>query len=371
MPTSKTMALRAAEWRKNRIQSQLTLELTPRCNLNCKMCYVHLTPEQMGQRRELSTEQWLQVIREALDMGLMKVMLTGGECMLHPGFWEIYRFLREKGVITVVRTNGLLLTEENVARFRELPPNQIQVTAYGMDNDSYERSTGLRVFHQVEAGVQRVLDAGITVMMGVTGCRPIAADVPEILRFWLRKGVSMGYEFNMSEANPDTGRKLEDYSVPTELAIEMNRQIWHMLGKEIQPAEQQYSAPEPQDGAPDSYGIHCGAGRMGGCVHWDGRVSPCINFEGGFRVQEHSLAECWQEAIRVADSFPLPMECRDCPIKKACHSCVLRRSDPNRPGHCNPLTCRKTVQYLNAGLDTVCGMTIYPGAKLGPGPEPC
>ena len=38
-----------------------TFELTPLCNLDCKMCYVHLRKEQMRGAQLLSTEQWKSI----------------------------------------------------------------------------------------------------------------------------------------------------------------------------------------------------------------------------------------------------------------------------------------------------------------------
>ena len=47
-----------------------TFELTPRCNLSCKMCYIHMTGEEQASRgRELTTEEWLSVGRQAGDAG--------------------------------------------------------------------------------------------------------------------------------------------------------------------------------------------------------------------------------------------------------------------------------------------------------------
>ena len=49
------------QWKKQRVPYDVFYELTPRCTFDCKMCYVHLTREQMGDRRELSTEEWLRI----------------------------------------------------------------------------------------------------------------------------------------------------------------------------------------------------------------------------------------------------------------------------------------------------------------------
>ena len=45
-----------------------TFELTPRCNLNCRMCYVHLPAEEIPcHGRELMAVEWLRIAEEARE----------------------------------------------------------------------------------------------------------------------------------------------------------------------------------------------------------------------------------------------------------------------------------------------------------------
>ena len=66
-----------------------SFELTPLCNLNCRMCYVHLQDPSVKERM-LSGKQWISLIQEAIDEGMLFALLTGGEAMTHPDFWDIY-----------------------------------------------------------------------------------------------------------------------------------------------------------------------------------------------------------------------------------------------------------------------------------------
>ena len=69
-----------------------TFELTPRCNFNCKMCYVHLQPEEIPQNGvELTAKEWLRIAEEAKEAGTTWVCVTGGEPLLHPEFPEIWQ----------------------------------------------------------------------------------------------------------------------------------------------------------------------------------------------------------------------------------------------------------------------------------------
>ena len=54
-------------------------ELTPLCNMNCRMCYVRMNREEQEKIAPLGTvEQWLEVGKEARDSGMLYLLLTGG-----------------------------------------------------------------------------------------------------------------------------------------------------------------------------------------------------------------------------------------------------------------------------------------------------
>ena len=79
-----------------------SFELTPLCNLDCKMCYVHLNRDQMQGASLLTVDQWKSIIDQAIGAGMMYARITGGECLTYPGFREIYLYLRSKGIETVI-----------------------------------------------------------------------------------------------------------------------------------------------------------------------------------------------------------------------------------------------------------------------------
>ncbi|MEG0767718.1 MAG: radical SAM protein, partial [Clostridia bacterium] len=98
---------------ENRIPYKGTFELTPRCSLQCKMCYMRLDACQMApQGKELTTKEWIRMGEMALEAGTVDLLLTGGEPMLRPDFVEIYTALSEMGFILRVFTNATLVTPE-------------------------------------------------------------------------------------------------------------------------------------------------------------------------------------------------------------------------------------------------------------------
>ena len=67
-------------------------ELTPLCNLNCKMCYVHLNKDQLNKEL-LTANDWIMLMQQAIDAGMVLATLSGGECLTYPFFGTLFMFL--------------------------------------------------------------------------------------------------------------------------------------------------------------------------------------------------------------------------------------------------------------------------------------
>lgn len=121
-----------------------TFELTERCNLDCRMCYVRQSPGDAARRaKELSAAAWLELARQAVDNGMVFLLLTGGEVFLRPDLFEIYTPLTRLGLILTLFTNGTLITESIAARLAQAPPSRTEITLYGATAATYEAVTGV------------------------------------------------------------------------------------------------------------------------------------------------------------------------------------------------------------------------------------
>ena len=90
-------------------------------------------------RRELTADQWQDILRQAADLGALSVRFTGGEPLLRPDFAEIYLFARRLGLKVMLFTNGRLITPELADLFARVPPlKKIEISVYGMRPESYD-----------------------------------------------------------------------------------------------------------------------------------------------------------------------------------------------------------------------------------------
>ncbi len=143
-------------------------ELTPLCNFDCKMCYTHLTKDQMHGKSLLTVEQWKRITDEAYSAGMVRVNLTGGECLSYPRFRELYLYLHSLGCEIRVLTNGALLDESWISFFKDHPPILIQISLYGGDEETYEQVTGQRMYSVVSANIRKVIGANLPVGLAIT-----------------------------------------------------------------------------------------------------------------------------------------------------------------------------------------------------------
>jgi radical SAM protein with 4Fe4S-binding SPASM domain len=132
----------------------LELQITDACNLRCKHCYLG---DSSGH--ELSPGQVDRVLHEFEEMQGLRVLITGGEPLLHSRFSEINELLPDFFVRKVLFTNGILLSKEML---KSLKMDEIQVSIDGLE-PAHDKLRGSGTFAKSLEAVKHALDAGFDV----------------------------------------------------------------------------------------------------------------------------------------------------------------------------------------------------------------
>ena len=109
----------------------LLAELTYRCPLQCPYCSNPLDFAQQG--KELSTEQWVKVFREAREMGAAQLGFSGGEPLVRQDLAELIGEARKLGFYTNLITSGIGLTEQKISDFKKAGLDHIQISFQASD----------------------------------------------------------------------------------------------------------------------------------------------------------------------------------------------------------------------------------------------
>jgi len=326
-----------------------SFELTPLCNLDCKMCYVHLEKDQLAGADLLTAEKWKGIMQQAVANGMMYARLTGGECLTYPAFKELYLFLRSMGVEVSILSNGILMDENMVSFLAEHMPAAIQITLYGASDDAYEKVTGRRAFVQVSNNLRRIRDAELPLQVAITP-NEFMEDGEEIISFLDKEGIKYQINSGLLKPREETGRDLADADIDTYIKLQKIR--IKLNNWELEPDCDPASLPETGGkNTGEARGVKCGAGRSNFAIDWRGYMRPCNTFPcDGYEVLKDGFAESWKAVNQLANNFPRPVECEECPYKKICKHCIAEHASVADIGHASPMICAWARRMVEEGL---------------------
>ena len=327
-------------------------ELTPLCNLDCRMCYVHLNADQLRSRSVLKPETWKDLMRQALDAGMLHAILSGGECLAYPGFEEVYLYLHEHGCEVELLTNGVLLDEKRLSFLLQYRPSGIQITLYGQNEDVYERVTGHRVFTRVTDNIRRIASTDLRLDLMITPSDYLGEDALETYR--LARELCPSVEFTSSLITPreETGRSAGQHDPELDLMIRLYQLQRELRGASVReiPADR---LPEPGGPFPDQppKGLWCSAGRSRFSIDWQGFLYPCNRLR---MIRENPLRDgflnAWKSVNKQAENWEREPACEACPYLSVCDPCAATVRQYACPGGKPETWCNRTLTLVRCGI---------------------
>jgi radical SAM protein with 4Fe4S-binding SPASM domain len=132
----------------------LEFQITDRCNLHCRHCYIG-----DGLHQDLPLEKIFKVLKEFEEIQGLRLLLSGGEPLLHPHFWEINEILREYPFRSILLSNGTLITKEAAEKLRV---HEVQLSLDGM-KEGHESIRGEGTFEKTLQAIDHLQEANIRV----------------------------------------------------------------------------------------------------------------------------------------------------------------------------------------------------------------
>ncbi len=173
----------------------LRISITDRCNLRCVYCMPAEGVKSLSHEEILSYEEIDMFVRAAVDAGIRRVRLTGGEPLVRKGAVDLVRMLAaiEPALSMSLTTNGVTLAR-HARDLREAGLSRVNVSIDSLEPDKYRDITRIGRLEDAIAGLDAALDAGldpvkinVVVLKGINDDpRPfaeLARDRPVHVRF--------------------------------------------------------------------------------------------------------------------------------------------------------------------------------------------
>jgi pyrroloquinoline quinone biosynthesis protein E len=134
----------------------LLAELTYRCPLHCVFCYNPLDYTAFGP--ELSTAEWLRVLREGRALGAVQLGLSGGEPLVRDDLEMLIAEARQLGYYSNLITSGVGLTEGRIAAFKEAGLDHIQLSFQDSTRELNDFLSSTRTF-ELKSKIAKLIKA--------------------------------------------------------------------------------------------------------------------------------------------------------------------------------------------------------------------
>ncbi len=331
-----------------------SFELTPRCTLDCKMCYIHNKANDLAViEKEKSTEWWLDLAGKAQEAGTLLLLLTGGECMLRKDFEEIYLTCKKMGFLVTVNTNATLIDEEKIRFFKANPPQRMNITLYGMSRETYGNLCGVpEAFDKVIRAIKSLKEAGVNLKINYTVTPENKDDLLSASDFADEMQIpfqSATYLFPPVRSCKNCGKVTRPS--PEEAAKEIFNLQKHRLGDEFDKfLEYQKNNKKTTDYFDDcekeGERIKCRAGSTTFWVTWDGKMAPCgMMIEPAEEIGD-DFKKAWKKIHKAREEIILPPQCTNCQYKKYCDVCAaISYAETGRFDGLPTYICEKAKAY--------------------------
>jgi MoaA/NifB/PqqE/SkfB family radical SAM enzyme len=275
---------------------RLIVELTNLCNLHCGYCLRDEDALYNSPANYFSAELLSRVIREArAEMGVSRVMFTGGEATLHPRFAEILETVGAQGLKCSFVTNGWHFERIWPAiRDHREAVSHVAFSLDGATREAHDRWRGDGSFVRLVRAFSRCRDAGVPFVVKVGIRRDTVPQLEQIALFAARMGSTA---VNFSHLLPTSGPLEEELalSMAERTAAEQEIAALSRLLKMRVSIEVGYYDLDPAAPCSALAGVSCN-------IDYRGRLSLCCNLSGyrGAAGEADVIADLNEESFAPA-----------------------------------------------------------------------
>ena len=348
----------------------LLAELTYRCPLQCPYCSNPL--DFASQGTELSTAEWIEVFRQARELGAAQLGFSGGEPLVRQDLAELIVAARGLGYYTNLITSGIGLTEARIAELAEVGLDHIQISFQAADEEVNNLLAGSKKAFAHKLAMARAVKAhGYPMVLNFVTHRHNIDNIERIIELCLELEadyveLATCQFYGWAELNR---AGLLPTRAQLNRAESITNQWRNKLAAENHPCKLIFVTPDYYEERPKA--CMNGWGNLFLDITPDGTALPChsarqlpVQFPN---VREHSIEHIWRHSFgfnRFRGDDWMPEPCRSCDEKHKdfggcrCQAFMLTGDASNTDPVCSKsahhgliLAARQQAEEAPLGLD--------------------
>ena len=289
------------------------VDLTMRCNERCIHCY-----RTIEDRKELTTEEIVDVLEQLARAGAFYLTLSGGEIFLRRDIFSLIEQAKRLRFDVRLKSNALLVTAATAERLRALGVRQVDVSIYSADPEVHDAITKVPgSLARTLEGVVHLRDAGVRVKLNCPLMTVNVASYRDVRALAERLGVPCGFDPMITSRNDgDAG--------PVRLRVRGKDLLPILQDPLLNPAPRARAAGAAVRADLDE--VTCGASHNACYVSAYGDVMPCVAMPivcGN--VREAPFADIWSGSVKMRQVRAIRIRdlhtCSRCAAAEFCSRC--------------------------------------------------
>lgn len=279
----------------------LVIMFTDKCNLHCKMCGAcDYSP---GDHGMLSLDEWKRVVDSAVKLRTQILSVTGGEAMLRKDVYDLMRYAHDRGIAIHLNSNGLLMTEKNIAQLRECGVGTVSISIESAIPELHDCIRGEGSYAKTLEGLQRLrrLAPEIRIGLNVVMNKHNLPDLHKMVELGVNEGIQQ-IKFAPIHSNlQHKDKPIEDYvdmvfteSDLPEVDAELARIQAALDGSGLQSTSRRFFEGIRRLYIPPASNFYCYAGYAICTISAQGIVAACFDKEGTQNVRDVPLHVLWR-----------------------------------------------------------------------------
>lgn len=302
-------------------------ELTLRCNLKCKHCYISAGIPSEGEITLKEIENVLNNLKEfhKKDMRGKRIVLTGGEPFIREDLLEIIELITKHGFQILINSNGLMINDQHIKSLKKYHNLQICISLDGL-KESHENLRGIGTFEKTIEIIKKLSDSGINTSINMLCHKKNFNELEDL--FKLTKDLKL---HGINPVPVVLMGRAKEFGIEPVPEKEFYRGIFNIFQKnqEYIKLMRRTSFINLVAGLAVNVKSHyCGTGSRGTFfISYDGKVYPCPNMRFANYllgdIKKRSLLEIIKENPIIKKLSNLSVntmndQCKNCDVKYFC-----------------------------------------------------
>ncbi len=186
----------------NRVVNYLRVSVTERCNFRCQYCMPDKPFSWVPRENLLSLEELFLFIKAAMDEGIDKVRITGGEPLLREGLDQFVAMIynHNQDVDLALTTNGYLL-KQTAQKLKDAGLKRLNISLDSLKPEIAKQIAQKDVLKDVLEGIEKALEVGLKVKVNMVPLKDINDnEIVDILDFCKKRGIEVRFIEYMENA---------------------------------------------------------------------------------------------------------------------------------------------------------------------------